>query len=170
MQYKEWLQEWLESYVKLSSKQKTYTRYSEIVSGHLAIALGDYEMDDLTPLILQRYITELLQRGNLKTGQGLSANSVNGIITVIQNSLHCACGIGLLNENAANKIKRPKLREKEVTCFSATEQKKIEQAVLSDHKKPKMFGIVLCLYTGLRTGNCSRLRGRISISRKESYR
>lgn len=33
MQYKEWLREWLESYVKHSSKQKTYIRYSEIVSG-----------------------------------------------------------------------------------------------------------------------------------------
>ena len=33
----------------------------------------------------------------------------------------------------------------------ALEQKRIEQAVLMD-KRPKMFGIILCLYTGLRIG------------------
>lgn len=151
MQYKVWLNEWLECYVKPSSKQKTYVRYSEVVSGHLVKALGDYEMTDLTPLILQRYVTELLQSGNLKTGKGLSANSVNGIITVIQNSLKEAYAIGQIPEYTANKIKRPKAREKQVTCFTPAEQKQMEQSILNG-KKPKMFGVILCLYTGLRIG------------------
>lgn len=151
MQYKDWLREWLESYVKPSSKQKTYIRYSEIVSGHIIGSLGDYEMGELTPLILQRFTTELLQSGNLKTGKGLSANSVNGIITVIQNSLKVAYTIGQISEYTADKIKRPKAREKQVTCFTPIEQKQIEQAVLNG-KKAKMFGVVLCLYTGLRIG------------------
>lgn len=38
-----------------------------------------------------------------------------------------------------------------MSCFTVTEQKKIERAVLAD-KRQKMFGIVLCLYTGLRIG------------------
>lgn len=151
MQYKNWLREWLESYVKPSSKQKTYIRYSEIVSQHIVGSLGDYETDELTPLILQRFTTELLQSGNLKTGKGLSANSVNGIITVIQNSLKVACAIGQISEYTADKIKRPKTRERQVTCFTSIEQKQIEQAVLNG-KKAKMFGVVLCLYTGLRIG------------------
>ncbi len=151
MKYKDWLNEWLECYVKPSSKQKTYIRYSEIVSQHLVKALGDYEMSDLTPLILQRYATELLQSGNLKTGKGLSANSVNGIITVIQNSLKEAYAIGQISEYTADKIKRPKAREKQVTCFTPAEQKQMEQAILNG-KKPKMFGVILCLYTGLRIG------------------
>lgn len=151
MLYKDWLNEWLECYVKPSSKQKTYIRYSEIVSQHIVKSLGEYEMSELTPLILQRFTTELLQCGNLKTGKGLSANSVNGIITVIQNSLKVACAIGQIKEYTAEKIKRPKAREKQVSCFTLAEQKQIEQAILND-KKPKMFGIVLCLYTGLRIG------------------
>ncbi len=151
MKYKEWLREWLECYVKPSSKQKTYIRYSEIVSQHLVKTLGDYEMSDLTPFILQRYATELLHSGNLKTGKGLSANSVNGIITVIQNSLKEAYAIGQISEYTADKIKRPKAREKQVTCFTLLAQKKIEQAILNG-KKPKMFGVILCLYTGLRIG------------------
>lgn len=151
MQYKEWLREWLECYVKPSSKQKTYIRYSEIVSQHIVGAIGDYEMSELTPLILQRFTTVLLQSGNIKTGKELSANSVNGIINVIQNSLKVAYAIGQISEYTADKIKRPKAREKKVTCFTPTEQKQIEQAVLNGNSA-KMFGVVLCLYTGLRIG------------------
>ena len=50
-----------------------------------------------------------------------------------------------------DKIKRPKAKEREVTCFTLAEQKQIERAVLAD-KRPKMKGIVICLYTGLRIG------------------
>ena len=50
-----------------------------------------------------------------------------------------------------NKIKRPKTVEKQVDCFTCQEQKKIEQYVLHSSKH-KLFGVVLCLYTGLRIG------------------
>ena len=50
-----------------------------------------------------------------------------------------------------DKIKRPKTKEKDVSCFTLPQQKKIEQTVLTS-KKPKLFGIVLCLYSGLRIG------------------
>lgn len=93
----------------------------------------------------------MLRQGNAITGTGLSANTVNGIITVIQNSLKLACTIGESEKYIADKIKRPKTSEKEVSCFTAAEQKKIERAVLAG-KRQKMFGIVLCLYTGLRIG------------------
>ncbi len=113
--------------------------------------MGEYELNELTPLILQRYITELIESGNMKTGKGLAANSVNGIITVIQNSLKLAYALGTIKEYAADKIRRPKTKEKEVTCFTLSEQKKIERAALAG-KKTKWLGIVVCLYTGLRIG------------------
>ena len=59
--------------------------------------------------------------------------------------------LGYLESYTADKIKRPRVKEKQVECFTPAEQKKIEQAVLTD-KRPKMFGVILCLYTGLRIG------------------
>ncbi len=100
---------------------------------------------------LQKLVTELLTSGNLKTGEGLSANFVNIIISVLQNSLKTAFDIGLTPEYCANKIKRPKAVEKQISCFTSFEQKKIEQYVLCSNKD-KLFGVVLCLYTGLRIG------------------
>ena len=151
MKYGMWLDEWFRNYIQPSSKIKTCERYSEIIEKHLKVKLGEYELDELTPLVLQRYVTELLRSGNIVTGKGLAANSVNGIITVIQNSLKLAYTLGELKEYTADKIKRPKTKEKEVSCFSLAEQKKIEQAALSS-KKRKFIGIVICLYSGLRIG------------------
>ena len=151
MKYGMWLDEWFRNYIQPSSKIKTCERYSEIIEKHLKVKLGEYELDELTPLVLQRYVTGLMQSGNIVTGKGLAANSVNGIITVIQNSLKLAYTLGELKEYTADKIKRPKTKEKEVSCFSLAEQKKIEQAALSS-KKRKFIGIVICLYSGLRIG------------------
>lgn len=151
MTYKDWLSEWLEHYKKPSTKDKTYSRYEQIVQLHLIPKFGDYEINDLTPLIVQRYITELLNNGNLKTGGGLAPNSVNSIIAVLQNSLETAHVLGIAGKYEMDKLKRPKTKEKQISCFTPSEQKKIEQAVMLD-KRMKMRGIILCLYSGLRIG------------------
>lgn len=151
MKYKEWLEEWLDNYIKPTAKERTYTRYYEIVHQHISPHLGEYELNDLTPIVIQKFVTHLSQCGNLKTGAGLSPNSVNSIITVIQGSLETANRIGLSDEYTADKVKRPKITEKQISCFILAEQKQIEQAVMND-KKIKMFGILLCLYSGLRVG------------------
>lgn len=157
MKYIEWLNIWLENYVKPSVKVRTYERYALIIEKHIAKDIGEYEINTLSALILQNYITKLLQNGNYKTGQGLSANSVNSIISLIQNSLRTANMLGITKEYTADKIKRPKLTEKPVECFSMQEQKQIEYAVLNS-KKDKLLGILLCLYSGLRIGELIALQ------------
>ena len=149
--YEKWLKFWLESYIKPSVKIRTYERYSEIVRTHISNSIGEKDISELTPLVLQTFISELLTFGNKKTGKGLSANFVNTVVSVIQNSLKTAYLVGITTEYVANKIKRPQTKEKQVDCFSLSEQKKIETYVLSC-KKDKLFGVVLCLYTGLRIG------------------
>ena len=151
MLYKEWLPNWLENYVQPSAKQRTYTRYKEIVEQHIISQLGELELSEITPYVLQCYVTEMLKSGNLRTGKGLSANAVNSIITVIQNTLKTAYMLGIINEYSGDKIKRPRSNEKKVECFSVSEQTMIEQYVLSE-ENTRLFGVLICLYTGLRIG------------------
>ena len=151
MLYKEWLSNWLENYVQPSAKRRTYTRYKEIVGQHIIPQLGNLKLSEITPYVLQCYVTELLKSGNLRTGKGLSANSVNSIITVIQNTLKMAYSIGIVSEYVGDKIKRPRISEKKIECFSMSEQKKIEQYILNE-ENTRFFGVLLCLYAGLRIG------------------
>ena len=157
MKYIDWLIQWLENYIRPSVKVRTYERYKLIVEQHIKDKIGGIELNDLSPLILQPLITELLQSGNKKTGKGLSANSVNSVISVIQGSLKTAHLLGLTKEYTADKLKRPKLTEKPVECFSLAEQKQIEHAIRSG-KKDKLYGIILCLYSGLRIGELMALQ------------
>lgn len=151
MKYSEWLNFWLENYIKPSVKQKTYLRYKEIVEKQIGEQFDVYGLNELTPMLFQQFVTELLTSGNAKTGGGLSASSVNSVITVIQNSLQTAYNLGYIQSEIGGKIKRPKLKEKQVSCFTVAEQKLIEQEILKSNK-PKMKGVLICLYTGLRIG------------------
>lgn len=151
MKYKEWLDIWLENYVKPNAKMRTRESYERIIRKQIIEFLGETELENLTALDMQTFVTSLLTSGNKRTNGGLAASSVNTVITVIQSSLKTAVKLGYVKENVAEGIKRPKIKGKEVTSFTLKEQKKIERAAMED-KRSKMFGIVLCLYTGLRIG------------------
>ncbi len=151
MQYQQWLESWHENYVMPSSKERTYTRYGEAIRNHITPRIGEKELSELTPYVLQCFVTELLRSGNLKTGKGLSPSTVNVIITIIQTSLRTAYEVGLAAEYTADKIKRPKTQEKQIECFTLTEQKQIERYII-DNEKNKLYGVIICLYTGLRLG------------------
>lgn len=157
MKIKDWLYSWLSEEVKPTAKARTLTRYSEIVSNHLIPYLGELELSEITPAILQKMIAYLCCQGNLRTGGGLSANTVNAIITVIQSALKAAWRLGWISSYTANKIKRPRNAERRISCFNEKEQRTIEHAVLID-RRPKMFGIILALYTGLRIGELLALK------------
>lgn len=172
MRYREWLRIWLKNYVTPMRKARTSDLYTEIAENKIIPHLGGYDLNELTPIILQRYVTELSQSGNTRTGRGLSSNSVNGIISVIQNSLQTAYRLGFTKEYIGDKIIRPKTTERRIDCFTVAEQRKIEQAAL-ESKTLKMRGIVICLYTGLRIGELLALtwedvdfnKGEVSISK-----
>lgn len=166
MNFVNWLSEWLTNYVKPSYKIRTYERYCQTVETHITPKLGSFELDELSVGVLQKFVCELLRDGNKRTGKGLSANSVNGIISVLQSSLKTAYTSGVTKDYVADKINRPKNIVKKVSCFSLKEQKKIERAVLASGK-PKMYGIVLCLYTGLRIGELLALEWKdIDVKRR----
>ena len=169
MRYKEWISEWYRNYVEPTTKTKTCICYTSIIQRQIMPKLGDYDLDEITPLILQKFITELLKTGNSKTGAGLSSNSVNLIITVIQESLKTAETIGISKCYIGDKIKRPRIKERKVESFSLGEQKIIEEAVLN-HKKPRMLGVLICLYTGLRIGELLALEWKdIDFKKRELY-
>ena len=144
MKYKTWLFEWLALYVKPATKIRTYEKYSRQIKLHILPALGELDLHELTATVLQRFTVELSQKG-------LSANTVNGIISILKSSLKRAVLLGVTDKEFTTAIVRPKQREKQVECFSKDEQRKIEQYIL-ENKKNNLFGVVLCLYTGLRIG------------------
>lgn len=144
MKYNDWLTEWLTFYVKPTVKERTYIKYRSQIEKHITPVLGDYDLNELTAQVLQRFTAGL-------TESGFAANTVNGIISVLKSSLKRAVMLGLTNVQCTDAIVRPKAKEKEVESFTKDEQRKLE-SYIAESKKDKLFGIALCLYTGLRIG------------------
>lgn len=157
MIYKDWLNEWLNNYIKPTCKIRTYERYTQAIEKHIIKCLGEIELDKLTPKILQNFVAMLLHNGNLKDNKGLSANTVNCIISILQNSLKIAYKFEYTNTYMADKIIRPKVIEKQIKCFTIEEQRKIEEYCMQCKKK-KLYGVIICLYTGLRIGELLALK------------
>lgn len=151
MKYNDWLNFWLENYIEPNAKMRTTESYRRIIDKRLRQELGKCEMGELTAPTIQAFVTGLITKGNVATKKGLASSTVNTIITVIQSSLKTAVLSGYIEKNVAESVRRPKIKSKEIECFTVAEQKKMESAALYD-KRTKMAGIVLCLYTGLRIG------------------
>ena len=144
MLYKDWLDEWLTLYVKTSTKPRTYDKYLRQTQLYILPELGGYAIEDLTAVTLQRFSAGL-------SAKGLAANTVNGIISVLKASLKKSVALGVAERQFSDCIVRPRPREKKVNCFNAAEQRKIEDYIFKK-RSPRLFGIVICLYTGLRIG------------------
>ncbi|MCH5147371.1 MAG: site-specific integrase [Clostridiales bacterium] len=143
MKYHQWLNEWLATCVKPAVKSRTLERYKAIVRLQIVPGIGGYDMAELTPFVLQKFTAELSEK--------YSSNTVTGIINVIKSSLTRAQKMERVATQYSDVIEYPKSTEKTVESFTRAEQKKIEQYVFNSYK-PKNYGLVLCLYTGLRVG------------------
>lgn len=143
MNYNEWLNEWLIIWVKPMVKDRTFEKYKNTVRLQISPQLGSCALEELTAPTLQKFTAELVTR--------YAPNTVTGIIAVVKSSLLCAQSAGVISRQFSDCIKTPRAQERDIGCFTCAEQKRIERYVLAS-KKPKLFGIVLSLYTGLRVG------------------
>lgn len=151
MKLKQWLTIWLEKYQKNTIKIRTYSSYQSLISIHINPLLGDYKSNQLNSSILQDYINSKIDHGNLINGKWLSTNSILAIASILKNSLKLALKLDLIEKDCFSKLSVPCLKQKEIDAFSIKDQKKIEGYCLS-LKKDNHFGIILCLYTGIRIG------------------
>ena len=144
MKLKELLELWLERYMKHTIKIRTYNRYKSICKLHLIKDLGEYELDELKPNVLQDFLLK-------KIDNKYSTNTIKGIVSVLKQALRLAITLEIIDKEYCSNLKMPSSEEKEISVFTKKEQQVIESFCLN-HKKRNYIGIVICLYTGIRLG------------------
>ena len=72
MKLSEWLNIWLNKYVKHTIKVRTFERYNYIIEKHINPILGDCDLDNFSTSILQDFLLLKIENGNLKAGKGLA--------------------------------------------------------------------------------------------------
>ena len=151
MTTQELLTEWLENYEKERVKPRTYSRYQGILVTHIIPALGDIEISELSRRRIQEFLTQKKKDGNVKNGESLSATSTNLMLTVLNMAFEYAFDMELVEENPCVRLKRVPEDSKKVEAFTKDEQRKLEAQIDSEEDR-RLFGIRLCLYSGLRIG------------------
>ncbi len=156
MKLYEWLSVWLDKYLKHCVKRRSFNSYEHNVNKHIIPCLGNYLLEELTPQILQNFVLEKLEFGNLKTGGKLANNTVISIVNTLKHAIKDAVNLDVTTKDCTAKIKLPPQEETKVSAFEKWEQDKIVKYCLNG--KPNYIGIVICLYTGLRIGELLALR------------
>lgn len=144
MKLKELLELWLERYMKHTIKIRTYNRYKSICELHLIKDLGEYELEELKPNVLQDFLLKKID-GNYST------NTIKGIVSVLKQALRLAITLEFVDKEYCSDLKMSSSEEKEISVFTKKEQQVIESFCLN-HKKRNYIGIVICLYTRIRLG------------------
>lgn len=141
---------WLDRCERERVKPRTYSRYKGLIVQHILPELGDTQIDDLGRRQISEFLTAHQADGNLR-GEALSATSTNLMLTVLNAAFTYACDMELLSANPCDRIRRVPGPPSRVEAFTREEQRRLEVAIAVSEDR-RLFGIRLCLYTGLRIG------------------
>ena len=139
----EWLDLCLEVYMKNSLKQSTYLSYESYIRVHLKPALGDVQLRDLTPRLLQQYYNYKAE------SEGLAPKTIVNINLFLHKALTYAVTEGYINSNPAASINLSRGNKPQIEILTRDEQARLIRA--SYRHRYGVF-VRLVLFTGLRLG------------------
>lgn len=103
MSLNDYLDEWIEKYVKVNLRHKTELCYRGIIENHLKKQLGHYKLSALNPSLLQDFANDL-------KAKGYSKRHIENIISTLNNALNYAVSpLQYIKYNYTQNIVIPKI-------------------------------------------------------------
>ena len=167
--YSDYLDYWMDNYVKLECRDNTQRIYSDILRIHLKPYLGIYKLKAITPTILQQHLNKLY-------AQGLSKNYLGNIYGVLSGSFRYAVEpFHMIKESPMTYVRMPKCANKKVDTDHTIIERDNFNTILDRFPFGSQYHILLmiCYYTGTRIAECTGLtwdrvdldKGTITIDR-----
>lgn len=154
IKFDEYLDGWFAT-ARQSLRPTTARGYAHSI-GRLAKVLGNYQLQSLTPMQVQRCYTELLESGGHE-GKPLAPKTVRHAHVVLRKALANAERMGLVSRNAAASAQPPAGEHAEMTTWSSEDLRDVLAAV-DGH--PYEIGFRLLTTTGSRRREVLGLRWR----------
>lgn len=157
MKLKDWLEYWLENYVRPTAKPSAYEHYRDNCEKHIIPEIGETQLCCITPRMLQHFFNQQARTGNKRTGGALSAKSMRNMRVVLDVALKQALAEDLISSNPVplTTIKSCKTKKPEVMTDEM--QEALERYLFEEDNRFHP-AILLALYTGLRRGEICALR------------
>lgn len=147
MTYKDFLEDWLEN-KKNSIRSQTHINYVTIAKTHVIPELGSLLVQQLNPLVLQKFIKGL-------THKGLSSGYIKKIIDVLNGSMEKAKRLGIISANPVEFVERPRITKEEMKVWDT---KEVEQFISIAQFDRLYIAFLLAITTGMRQGEILGLR------------
>lgn len=145
--FKDHLYEWFKV-KKNSINIQTAQVYENYMNNRIIPVLGHVKMSQLTPMLLQNYVSNLKE-------EGLASATIKKIYNIIKSSLDYAVNMELLPSNPSKKIHLPKDKKKEMKVWDIYEIKAFLKVASKDRLYPAFH---LAITTGMRRGEILGLR------------
>ncbi|CVK18401.1 tyrosine-type recombinase/integrase [Sporomusa sphaeroides] len=146
----EWLERWLQDYVKQKVRVKSYDKYEGCLRCYVKPQLGNVQIGKLKSPDVQRLLNKLLNEGG-KNGNGISTSTVKATRRYLSMALEQAVKAGLVIRNVVKDTIPPKLTKKEI-CLMTKEQVTALLCVAKQKGQVPYIVILLALSTGMRLG------------------
>lgn len=137
------------AHIRYTVKDSTYSNYEELLDNHILPILGNMQVRKITNHTIVGFVQKELD-------QGMAYGSIHVIISVLKNILRYAQEFGYF---PAEPLKFPRIpsSSRDIQIMSSENYKKLNTCLLSNMDSFS-FGILLCMYTGIRVGELSGLK------------
>ena len=154
---RDWAAYWLETYVRPVAKPSGYEHYHDNLHKHILPKLGNYRLSKLTTPVVQAFLNEAAEHGNLRTGGALSAKSIKNMRVVLDVCCKRAVAEGYMAANPVQATVYKHCTSQRVEVMSDAHQQALEKWLFQDLSLQNA-GITLGLYTGMRLGEVCAAR------------
>jgi integrase len=139
---RQFLEAWLEESAKPNLRPRTYEGYAGHVHAHIVPVLGHIRLARLTPPAVQGFL-------NQKRQEGYAPRTIQYMHAVLRRALGQAYRWGLVAQNVATLVERPKAARQEVQPLSPEQARALLAAVQGDRLEA-LYSVALAV--GLRKG------------------
>jgi integrase len=162
----EYLPGWLDNR-RLSLRAKTAHQYSRTIQNHILPALGKSKLRDLRLLDIERFYSQLLQKG-------MGARTIRVIHNILHSALDKAVRYGLVTYNPTSGATLPKYSHDEMMVLDADQ---VTQFLITAQDSPNYALFHLAITTGMRIGELFGLKwsdvlwqsGVVHVQRQKQY-
>ena len=137
-------------------KESTYSRYVHLANAHILPYLGKLPTGKLTTQAVEKHISFLLNKGRVDKKGGLAPKTVSDILTLIKGSIDYANCSGYSVNCYLDRL-TVKKTQLDMRVLSVEEQHRLCDILMQDMNLTK-FGVLLCMYTGIRIGEVCALK------------
>lgn len=140
---------------KATVKISTMAHYENILKNHVVNSLGTQKLMYLKSTTIDEFSRNLLTCGT-KSGDGLSPKTVRDVLSLLHSLFKYAVKQKYMSSEILN-FSMPRLPSKETVILKDEDRVVLENFAMQK-KDSYRFGMLLCLYTGLRIGEICALK------------